>query len=155
MRYIWCMPTARLSDADYAALATFRYELRRFLRFSEQAARAVGLEPQQHQLLLALRGTPGGAAMTVGALAERLQVRHHAAVGLVDRMAARGLVRRMRAADDGRRVLVALTARGVAHLPRLSHAHREELRAAAPRLLAALRTIVRGASARARRAQAA
>jgi DNA-binding MarR family transcriptional regulator len=149
------MPAVPLSDAAYTALATFRYELRRFLRFSEQAARAAGLAPQQHQLLLALRGAPRGAPLAIGALAERLQVRHHTAVGLVDRMAARGLVRRTRAADDRRRVLVGLTARGAARLPRLSAMHREELRAAAPRVLAARATLVREPARRPRGARTA
>ena len=73
---------------DYRALAEFRYQLRRFDRFSERAARAVGLEPQQHQLLLAVKGMPAGVHATIGLLAERLQVQHHTAVELVDRMQA-------------------------------------------------------------------
>jgi DNA-binding MarR family transcriptional regulator len=128
------VPRDRLTVADYQALAEFRYELRRFERFSERAARAVGLEPQQHQLLLAVKGTPAGAQATIGLLAERLQVRHHTAVELVDRMEARGLVRRSRAGADRRRVFVHLTPRAEAVLPRLSHTHRTELRSVAPAL---------------------
>lgn len=136
------MPPARLSVPDYRALADFRYQLRRFLRFSDQAARAAGLEPQQHQLLLAVKGMPDGVEATVGTLAERLQVRHHSAVELVDRMAGRGLVRRLRGADDRRRVLVSLTARGETLLARLSAAHCAEMRSIGPRLLGALDAII-------------
>src|SRR4029077_10939802 len=110
----------RLSHSDYCALATFRYELRRFLRFSEEAARAIGLEPRQHQLLLAVRGMPAGVAATVGALAERLQLRHHSAVELVDGGEARRLVRRPPYRADRRRVIVHLTPAGARLLRRLS-----------------------------------
>lgn len=136
------MSPARLSVPDYRALADFRYQLRRFLRFSDQAARDAGLEPQQHQLLLAVKGIPDGVEATVGTLAERLQVRHHSAVELVDRMEERGLVRRMRGAADRRQVLVSLTARGEALLGRLSAAHRAEVRSIGPRLLRALGSII-------------
>ena len=136
------MGTERVTAADYRALAEFRCQLRCFLRFSEQAARGAGLEPQQHQLLLALKGMPAGMAPTIGALAERLQVRHHSAVELVDRMEARGLVRRVHAGADRRQVLVRLTPRGERILPRLSLAHRAELRSVAPVLLCALEELV-------------
>ena len=95
-----------VTPAEYRALAKFRYELRRFLRFSEQAARAAGLEPQQHQLLLAVRGMPPRAPATNGGLGERLQLRHHSTVEVVDRMEARGLVRRARQGHDRRWVAV-------------------------------------------------
>ena len=129
---------AALSLADYRALADFRHELRRFVHFSEEAARHVGLEPQQHQLLLAMRGMPAGSAATVGALAERLQLRHHSTVELVDRSEARGLVRRAPNPGDRRQVIVTLTAAGAGLLRRLSLAHRTELRTVAPRLATAL-----------------
>jgi DNA-binding MarR family transcriptional regulator len=128
------MPTDRLTTQDYRALAEFRYQLRRFERFSERAARVVGLEPQQHQLLLAVKGMPEGVPATIGLLAERLQVQHHTTVELVDRMQARGLVRRSRAGADRRRVFVRLTRRAETVLPRLSHTHRTELRSLAPAL---------------------
>jgi len=134
--------TERLTPADYRALAEFRCQLRRFLRFSEQAARAAGLESQQHQLLLALKGMPEGMPATIGALAERLQVRHHTTVGLVDRMEARRLVRRSHAGTDRRQVFVRLTSRGERMLPRLSLAHRAELRSMAPSLLRSLDELV-------------
>jgi DNA-binding MarR family transcriptional regulator len=136
------MSTRAVTDADYRALAAFRYELRRFLGFSERAARAAGLEPRQHQLLLAVRALPAGDAPTIGALAERLQIRHHSAVELVDRMQARGLVRRATHGADRRRVEVRLTPRGERVLSRLALAHRTELRSVAPGLLRALRRLV-------------
>src|SRR5512135_1629515 len=93
----------------YREMAEFRYQLRRFLRFSELAAPAAGLKPQQYLLLLALRGLPPEMQPTVGALAERLQLRHHSTVGLVDRLERRGLVRRVRGARDRRQILLCTT----------------------------------------------
>jgi DNA-binding MarR family transcriptional regulator len=129
---------SRLSNADYQLLAQLRYLLRRFAAFSEAAARRAGLSAQQHQALLAVRGFPGRARVSVGELAERLQLRHHSAVGLIDRLAARGLLRRHYDRRDRRRVLVTLTPRGQARLARLSRAHREELARLAPLLRALL-----------------
>jgi DNA-binding MarR family transcriptional regulator len=134
--------TRPVSVAEYRALATFRYELRRFLRFSEDAARRVGLEPRQHQLMLAVRGMPDGAAATVGVLAERLQLRHHSVVELIDRSEAKRLVRRTAAGGDRRRVAIELTPRGERVLGRLAAAHRAELRAAGGRLIVALHAVV-------------
>jgi DNA-binding MarR family transcriptional regulator len=128
---------------DYRALADFRHEIRRFLHASELAARAEALEPQQHQLLLALKGGEPGASATIAALAERLQLRHHSVVGLVDRLEANRLARRSRDPRDHRRVLVDITARGERVLHRLSVFHQQELRARAPRLIAALSAVVR------------
>ncbi len=135
------VPAVPLSIADYRALAEFRYRLRCFLHFSERAAREAGLEPQQHQLLLALKGLPAGGRATVGLLAERLQLRHHSAVELIDRTERRGLVRRGRDPDDHRQVVVRLTPRSEQLLPRLARAHRLELRATGPALLRALATV--------------
>lgn len=130
--------SARASDnvppPDYRLLAAFRYTLSRFLRFSSGAARRAGLSPRQHQALLAIKGFPGRDYLTVGELAERLQLRHHSAVGLVDRLGRRGLVRRDRAAEDHRRVHVRVTVRGEKILAGLSSAHREELRRLGPEL---------------------
>jgi DNA-binding MarR family transcriptional regulator len=117
-----------LSQAEYAALARFRARLRGFLRFTEREARSVGLTPQQHQLLLAVRAREDGAA-TVGQLAEALHLEHHTTVELVDRAAAVGAVRRAADPSDRRRVLVRLTAAGKRALTRLSLRHRRELRA--------------------------
>jgi DNA-binding MarR family transcriptional regulator len=130
------------TETEYRALAEFRYQLRCFLRFSEHAARDAGLEPQQHQLLLAVRGMPVGAIATIGSLAERLQLRHHSTVELVDRLEARGLVRRVPNPQDAREVIVALTRQGRALLPRLTRAHRTELRTVAPRLIGALHALL-------------
>jgi DNA-binding MarR family transcriptional regulator len=127
---------------DYQALAEFRHEIRRFLNFSEQAARMARIEPQQHQALLAIKGLngglPAGTDATVGVLAERLQIQHHSAVELSNRLQAKGLIARARSGDDRRQVHLRLTPRGEKLLRGLSATHREELRTAGPRLIAAL-----------------
>ncbi|MGH7023150.1 MAG: MarR family winged helix-turn-helix transcriptional regulator [Caulobacteraceae bacterium] len=117
----------RPSQADYEALSEFRYLIRRFLEFSEQAAGAAGLTARQHQALLAIRGFPKGHEPTVGALAERLRIRHHSAVELIDRLAAAGLVTRAADPADHRRVLIGLTERAEERLAALSLAHLDEL----------------------------
>jgi DNA-binding MarR family transcriptional regulator len=124
----------RPTQADYQALSEFRYLIRRFLEFSQTAARAVGLTPRQHQALLAIKGFPDGRAVTIGDLAERLRVRHHSAVELVDRLSEVGLVQRYPDAHDQRRVLVGLTARAEDYLAELSSVHLEELARTAPML---------------------
>jgi DNA-binding MarR family transcriptional regulator len=124
----------KLTQSDYETLAQFRYLMRKFASFSEAAAREAGLTTQQHQALLAIRGFSGRERITVGELAERLNVRHHSVVGLVDRLAGRALVRRRRDAMDGRRVLLELGPKGRILLAGLSQAHRDELRRLAPRL---------------------
>jgi len=133
-----------LTLAEYRDLARFRFEIRRFLQFSEQAAHARGLESQQHQALLALKGLPEGTPASIGELAGRLLLKHHSAVGLVDRLEKAGLISRQPGTGDARQVLVRLTRSGETVLRRLSLAHREELQVSGPRLLAALRTIVAG-----------
>jgi DNA-binding MarR family transcriptional regulator len=137
------MIAADFADPDYRALADFRYHLRKFLAFSEQSARDIGIEPRQHQLLLALRGLPENMEPTVQALAERLQLRHHTVVELLDRLETAGLARRTRDPEDRRRAKVALTARGVDLLRKLSLSHREELRMTAPALVASLGRVLR------------
>jgi DNA-binding MarR family transcriptional regulator len=127
---------------DLRALAAFRYELRCFLAFSEQAARAAGIEPQQHQLLLALGGLPQGLRPNIRTLAERLCVQHHTAVALVDRLAERNLVRRERSIEDKREVLVQITDTGRELLHQLSRQHRAHLRRVGPEMLAALGSIL-------------
>jgi len=131
-----------ISSVDYQSLAEFRHQIRRFLTFSEREARAAGLESQQHQLLLAIKGLPKGQRPTIGTLAERLQVRHHTAVELVDRLVDRRLATRRRSDADGREVLIQVTTRGEQLLRRLSLAHRDELRSVAPSLVRALETII-------------
>src|SRR5690349_14335871 len=127
-----------MDDADYRALAEFRYQIRQFLHFSEEAARSEGLEPQQHQILLGVRGLGDGHGPTIGELADYLMVKHHSAVGLVDRLVQHGLVQRVHEDSDRRKVRVQLTAEGEAKLRRLSTAHRHELRNFGPRLVASL-----------------
>ncbi|MBV6394487.1 MAG: hypothetical protein HFACDABA_00052 [Anaerolineales bacterium] len=123
-----------VKQSEYQALAAFRYSLRQFLRFSEEAARAVGLAPQQHQALLAIKGFPSSEPVTIGALAERLQIRHHSAVELVNRLASERLVEREHSKQDRRHVFVRLTARGLDILEKLSAAHKQELRRLGPQL---------------------
>jgi len=127
---------------DYRALADFRYEIRRFLNFSEQAVRIGGIEPQQHQALLAIKGLPREAKVTIRVLAERLQIQHHSAVELSDRLQAHGFIRRSRSQSDRREVLLQLTGRGEKLLRHLSLAHRAELRTAGPRLIDALEAAI-------------
>jgi DNA-binding MarR family transcriptional regulator len=127
--------TKPLSKSQYEMLAAFRYALRQFLHFSEEAAHAAGITPQQHQALLAIKGFPGRDCMTVGELAERLQLRHHSAVGLVDRLAAEKWVARAPSVKDRRQVFVRLTRRGQDVLERLSSAHTEQLKRMGPELI--------------------
>ena len=131
----------RLSKKEYESLSAFRYALRRFLRFSEEAAEAVGLTPQQHQALLAIKGFPGRDHVTNGELAERLQVRHHSVVGLVNRLEAQGLIVRAQGESDRREFYITLTERGAELLERLTAVHQEELRHVAPQLSTALGSI--------------
>jgi DNA-binding MarR family transcriptional regulator len=130
-----------VTQGEYEALAAFRHVLTRFLAFSQAEARAVGLTPRQHQALLAVRGVPRAQRLTIGDLADRLALRHHSAVGLVDRLASLGLVARERAQDDRRRVYLAITPKGRRHLDRLTAVHREELRRVGPRIGALLRRL--------------
>ncbi len=127
---------------NFEALADFRYAIRRYLNFSERNARAAGLEPQQYQALLAIKGVPPSHKATVGVLAERLQIQHHSAVELMDRLEKRGLVRRVRSRVDRRQVLVQLTPSGERKLKRVSMPHRDELRTAGRRLLRALEDFI-------------
>ncbi|HTR64387.1 MAG TPA: MarR family transcriptional regulator [Terriglobales bacterium] len=134
---------AALATSDYMALAELRYLLRRFLRFSEAAAHGAGLETRQHQFLLALKGLAPGKRPVIKELAERMQIRHHSAVELTNRLVARGYVERRRSPRDRREVLLSLTAEGEAVLRKLSLDHRAELRARGPALTAALQRITR------------
>jgi DNA-binding MarR family transcriptional regulator len=124
---------ARISrTVDYKALAQFRYQLRKFLSFSEAAAHRAGLTPQQHQALLAIKGFSSAEPIAVGDLAEFLLVRHHTAVELVDRMTKLGLLRRTVDDDDSRRMLVTMTKKGEQKLRTLSKTHFEELQSMNP-----------------------
>jgi DNA-binding MarR family transcriptional regulator len=130
----------RLSDADYTALADFRHAIRCFLEFSENAAAAEGLTPQQHQALLVIRGTPGSMT-NVGRLAERLRVKHNTAVELAQRLEAAGLVSRQSSEDDKRAVLLSLTNLGSTKLETLSLIHRRELGHLSPEILQLLHSL--------------
>jgi DNA-binding MarR family transcriptional regulator len=132
---------------EYRALAEFRYQIRRFLGFSEELVRAAGLEPQQHQLLLAVKGLPEGATPTVGELAERLHLKHHSTVELVNRLENLGYVAREPGREDRRQVIVRLTQSGSSILRKLSLAHRQELEIAGPQLYKALRSIEKSGDA--------
>lgn len=134
--------TEHLILADYESLAEMRYQIRRYLRFSEEASRKAGLEPRQYQLLLAIKGLPKNVRPRIGELAERLQIQHHSTVELVNRLSAGGYVRRHRTGDDRREVLLALTPRGEKVLRKLFLHHRAELRLRGPALIAALRRAV-------------
>ncbi len=131
----------RLTISDYRALAEFRYQIRRFQRFSEGAAREGGIEPQHHQLLLAIKGRPAGEEARIGYLAERLQIQHHSAVELVNRLVNKGLIARTRSSQDRREVFVKLTPRGEHVLAELTLHTSAELRSAAPELVAILRKL--------------
>jgi DNA-binding MarR family transcriptional regulator len=121
-----------LVDADYQRLLAFRDGIRRFLRWSEDQAAAVGLTPVHHQLLLAIRGHEARREPTIGELADHLQLQQHSIVGLVNRAERAGLVSRWSDPDDKRLVRVTLTAEGLERLERLSTAHLEELRRLSP-----------------------
>lgn len=120
--------TGALSKQDFEALARFRFGIRRYLRFSEETVRRHGLTPQQYQLLLALKGFPGRDWATVRELTDRLLLRHHSVVELINRAQRQGLVERLRHPDDARAVRVQLSADGEQILARLSALHRDELR---------------------------
>lgn len=132
-----------MAKADYEALAMFRYSLRRFFYFSQEAVTKHGLTLQQHQALLAIKGFPGREEITVGELAEQMFVKHHSAVGLIDRLVDQGLVQRQNSSEDRRQVWISLTDRGERILSYLALAHREELRQLSPKLLRSLELIAR------------
>lgn len=130
-----------MSPGEYRTLAQFRHVIRQFMRASEEMARAKGLTPQQHQLLLALEGRDPGTLPTIGYLADRLMIKHNSAVGLVDRLVNLGSVERVTSPSDRRQVLVRITDRGLETLSELSASHRRELLSLAPRLADALSSI--------------
>jgi DNA-binding MarR family transcriptional regulator len=133
----------KLTLSDYQALAEFRYQIRRFLHFSEQVVKQAGLERGQYQLLLTIKGMPSGVRPRIRELADRMQIRHHSAVELVNRLERRGFVHRTRAQDDRREVLLALTPKGEKVLGELALHHHDELRSSGPQLVTALRRIMR------------
>ena len=129
-------------DQPYQQLAELRYQIRRFLHFSEEAAREHGLEPQQHQMLLAIKGLPAGSKPNVRTLSSRLFLRHNTTVELVNRLAQRGLVVRQTCAEDRREVLVELTPAASDLLQQLAALHWQELQTEGPALAHALESIL-------------
>jgi DNA-binding MarR family transcriptional regulator len=135
-------PPRPLNDIEYTALAEFRYQIRKYLRFMEEKAREAGQNPQQYLLVLALKGLPRGTSPTIGTLADRLQLNHNSMVELVDRCEKRGLVRRARSGSDRRRVELDLTAEGEVYLRNLAAAGREELRTVGPILAESIQHLI-------------
>lgn len=128
------MSQSRITKSHYESLAALRHAWRRFLNFSQAAARQSGLTPQQHQALLAIKGFPGRDYVSITELADRLQLRHHSTVGLVDRLTRARLLRRTPSVADRRRVELRLTAQGEKMIEQLSAIHLQELRQFGPEL---------------------
>lgn len=133
----------RISDSEYAALAELRYRIRQFLRGSDDTAEAAGLEPQQYQMLLAIRALAGEDEANIGDLAKRLLIRHHSAVGLIDRLETHGYVRRDRTRGDQRQVSVTLLPRGQRALEQVVSQRVHELRGSGHALVAAISAILK------------
>ena len=143
----------RLSVSDYQALGEFRFQIRKFLHFSDLAIAAAGLERAQYQLMLTIKGLPSDLRPRIRDVANRMLVQHHSAVELVNRLEAAGYVRRERAEDDRREVLLALTPKGEKVLAELALHHHEELQDAAPALVSALRRVTTGKKAELKKAE--
>jgi len=143
----------KLSVSDYQALGEFRFQIRKFLHFSDLAIAAAGLERAQYQLMLTIKGLPSGLRPRIRDVANRMLVQHHSAVELVNRLEAAGYVRRERAEDDRREVLLALTPKGEKVLAELALHHHEELQDAAPALVSALRRVTTGKKAELKKAE--
>lgn len=135
-----------LTKREYELLATFRYMLRQFLHFSEEAARAIDLQPQQHQALLMIKGFPDRDWVTIKELADRLQIRHHSTVELVKRLVVQGLLVRTHATTDRRQVQVSLTPHGAELLAQLTAVHKAELNQLAPQLISLLAQLTQNPS---------
>jgi DNA-binding MarR family transcriptional regulator len=133
-----------LSPEQYRHLAEFRRQIRHFLHFSERTAKEHGLEPQQHQLLLAVYGLPEGIRPTIREIASRLFIEHHSAVELVDRMEHKGAIARYPGTEDKREVWIQLTPSGRALLRKLALAHRNELECSGPQLTRSLNAALHG-----------
>ena len=134
-----------ITTEDYRALAELRYRIRHFLRDGDAVARVVGLEPQQYLLLLMIRGLPEGEEATIRTLAERLALKHHSAVELIDRLEARGFVHRNRGRDDRRQVLVSLLPRGERILEKVARRRIEELHSYGRELASAIEKLLQRA----------
>jgi len=132
----------KITSGEYRALAELRYRIRLFLHEGDATARAQGLEPQQYQVLLAIRGLEEGELATIGTLAERLRIRHHSAVELIDRLEKRGYVKRLRNKEDRRQVQVMLLGRGERALAGVVEERISELRASGAALVRTIETIL-------------
>jgi DNA-binding MarR family transcriptional regulator len=132
---------ANLRAEDYDALGAFRYAIRKFLRFSKEALAAAKLTPEQYEALLAVKTSSNSKGITVGELSERLQVKHHTAVSLLDKLVARRLVKRRRASEDRRQVHLNLTSRGGSILTRMAALHRREIRHRSSEMIEVLRRL--------------
>ncbi len=141
VRYTKCV-TAEINTDEYRALAELRYRIRHFLHEGDAVAQAAGLEPQQYLLLLTIRGLPAGEEATIRTLAERLALKHHSAVELIDRLATHGYVRRTRGRDDRRRVLVSLLPRGERLLEQVVRHRIGELRSNGRELVRAIEKLL-------------
>ena len=131
-----------LNDAEYAALSEFRYQIRKYLRYMEDEAREMGHNPQQYQVLLAIKGLPTGTPPTISAIAQRMQLNHNSMVELIDRCAERGLLRRGRSSSDRRQVTLAITPEGELMLRQLAAAARQQLRAIGPILSESVQRLI-------------
>jgi len=141
-----------LTQAQYTALAEFRYRLRRFVRTMEEQTRKAGVNPQQYQVVLAVKGLPEQQAPTIGRLAERMQLNHNSMVELVDRCERRGLIQRLPSRADRRQVILSITAEGEALLRKLGNAAREELLDSGPSLVESVLRLIQDASGRPKQA---
>jgi DNA-binding MarR family transcriptional regulator len=135
--------TEKITSAEYRALAELRYRIRQFLREGDETAHAQGVEPQQYQMLLAIRGMNDGELATIGTLAERLAIKHHSAVELIDRLEKRGYVKRVGDKDDRRQVHVLLLGRGEKALASVVEERISELRASGSKLVAAIQSLLK------------
>ncbi len=145
----------KLALVDYQALAEFRYQIRRFLHFSDRAIEGAGLERGQYQLMLSIKGMLDGSRPRIRDVANRMQIQHHSAVELINRLEAGGYVQRERGVEDRREVLLALTPKGDKVLAELAAHHHEQLQEAAPRLVKTLHRVMAGKAAGRKRAIAA
>jgi DNA-binding MarR family transcriptional regulator len=137
------VPEKNLTLDEYRDLAEFRRQIRRFLHFSETVAKQHDIEPQQHQLLLAVHGLPDGVKPTIREIASRLFIQHHSAVELVNRLESTGAIKRQAGTDDKREVWIRLTPAGRTLLRKLALAHRDEMENSGPQLARALQLVVR------------
>ena len=144
--------TNDVTQSDYRALAEFRYQIRRYLAFGDQAAESAGLRSRQYQLLLALKGMPDGMEASIKNLADRLGIRHHSTVELVDRLEKRGLIKRERSNVHRSFVFVRITKEGESMLRKLVASRKADLKVAGPILVKALTTLTKQTSKRSKSA---